>query len=414
MINLRYHIVSITAVFLALGIGIAVGGTLIQRATVETLENRLDQQEERLDRTDGENAALRSELGERDALADELTAQGPALFAGHAADVQTVIVTVQGTGDDTVAATRSALRSGGAQVSGTLRFTGRWDDLDGDDVDALADLLDRRISNPDVVRGLVLARLADEMAAAAGPEPDPEPEPDGTLEGEADPDGAAEDGALGPSVDAGESAASPVVDTGAATPAQVPDDETVPDADEPVAPPEPAVPEAPVLDGLIERGLVEFLPEGAATPLVAFETRFVLVVDEGAALADDVVLLPLLEALSDAATTPDPAPAPPGAVEDDPDAEVPVADPVGVVVVAPLVLAPSDDPDEPDEVRAAPLVEAVRAHERVGSRVATVDAIEQFIGQAALVLVLGELEVGRSGHFGLAPDASALLPAARP
>ena len=31
MINLRYHIVSITAVFLALGIGTALGGTFLDR-----------------------------------------------------------------------------------------------------------------------------------------------------------------------------------------------------------------------------------------------------------------------------------------------------------------------------------------------------------------------------------------------
>ena len=35
MINLRYHIVSITAVFLALGIGLTLGSTFLDRVTVD-------------------------------------------------------------------------------------------------------------------------------------------------------------------------------------------------------------------------------------------------------------------------------------------------------------------------------------------------------------------------------------------
>ena len=41
MINFRFHLVSLTAVFLALGIGIAVGATVVDRATVDFLETRL-------------------------------------------------------------------------------------------------------------------------------------------------------------------------------------------------------------------------------------------------------------------------------------------------------------------------------------------------------------------------------------
>jgi hypothetical protein len=40
MINLRYHIVSITAVFLALGIGLAFGAAFIDRATRRSRSSR--------------------------------------------------------------------------------------------------------------------------------------------------------------------------------------------------------------------------------------------------------------------------------------------------------------------------------------------------------------------------------------
>ena len=49
MINIRYHIVSITAVFLALTVGMVVGSTFIGGQTVETLKSRLDDQEMDLD-----------------------------------------------------------------------------------------------------------------------------------------------------------------------------------------------------------------------------------------------------------------------------------------------------------------------------------------------------------------------------
>ena len=42
MLNLRYHVVSLVAVFLALGIGVIMGATVIDRVTVDQLRNRLD------------------------------------------------------------------------------------------------------------------------------------------------------------------------------------------------------------------------------------------------------------------------------------------------------------------------------------------------------------------------------------
>ncbi|HSL60040.1 MAG TPA: copper transporter, partial [Acidimicrobiales bacterium] len=110
MINLRYHIVSITAVFLALGIGVALGSTLIERATVDTLESRLDEQEERLDETDSENARLRAEIDQRDELDQRLAEAGPArLFAGHLTDVSVTLIGRRGTDPEALTELESAV-----------------------------------------------------------------------------------------------------------------------------------------------------------------------------------------------------------------------------------------------------------------------------------------------------------------
>ena len=42
MINFRFHIISIVAIFLALGIGIIMGSTVIDRAIVDGLRTRID------------------------------------------------------------------------------------------------------------------------------------------------------------------------------------------------------------------------------------------------------------------------------------------------------------------------------------------------------------------------------------
>ena len=51
MINIRYHIVSITAVFLALGIGVALGSTFLDRVTVNVLDDQISSAENRIRET---------------------------------------------------------------------------------------------------------------------------------------------------------------------------------------------------------------------------------------------------------------------------------------------------------------------------------------------------------------------------
>ena len=43
MINLRYHIVSVVAVFLALGIGLALGSTFVDSILVNELEDQVNE-----------------------------------------------------------------------------------------------------------------------------------------------------------------------------------------------------------------------------------------------------------------------------------------------------------------------------------------------------------------------------------
>ena len=42
MINFRFHVVSLIAIFLALALGVVIGAGVIDRGVVDTLNNRLD------------------------------------------------------------------------------------------------------------------------------------------------------------------------------------------------------------------------------------------------------------------------------------------------------------------------------------------------------------------------------------
>ena len=58
MINIRYHVYSLVAVFLALAIGVAAGSTVVQRSVVDNLKSTQGRIEKNLDDLEAKNAEL--------------------------------------------------------------------------------------------------------------------------------------------------------------------------------------------------------------------------------------------------------------------------------------------------------------------------------------------------------------------
>ena len=179
MINIRYHIVSITAVFLALGIGVALGSTFLDRATVDLLENRIGSAEARIDATDGENERLTAELEaaeERDASLIVLASED--LVADHLTDVPVLVVAAPGVGEDDLDALSTVLERTGADLAGTVRLSDRLalEEVD----DGLATDLGLDEPTAPELRRVVDDALQDALAAAGAPvaDDDPEAEPD--------------------------------------------------------------------------------------------------------------------------------------------------------------------------------------------------------------------------------------------
>jgi hypothetical protein len=69
VIDFRYHVVSIVAVFLALAIGIVFGSTELQGTTIDVLRNTSQQIKNQYDATHARNVELNQQVSEDQAVA---------------------------------------------------------------------------------------------------------------------------------------------------------------------------------------------------------------------------------------------------------------------------------------------------------------------------------------------------------
>ncbi|MCE6994584.1 copper transporter [Saccharothrix sp. S26] len=138
MISLRYHVVSITAVFLALAVGVVLGSTAISGR----LLSGLNEDNGALGREVAALQAERNGLDARLADADRFAASvGPLAVKGQLADRTVVLVTTADAAPDDRDAVTALLRSAGATVTGELQLTESF--TDPDKADQLLDLVAR-------------------------------------------------------------------------------------------------------------------------------------------------------------------------------------------------------------------------------------------------------------------------------
>jgi hypothetical protein len=167
MINFRYHLVSLTAVFLALAIGIAMGATVVDKATVDVLTGRLKRIEKQATATNDQNDALRADASRWRRFSD----QGDELVRGELAGGPPVLlVSVRGVDHGTIDALRRTLTTAGATLQGTVWFTGKFRLDKPEDVQALSTILGAA-AKPEVLRHAALVALAGAWSAGTGPGP---------------------------------------------------------------------------------------------------------------------------------------------------------------------------------------------------------------------------------------------------
>lgn len=122
MINIRFLVVSLVAVFLALGIGVAMGASFIDRATVSSMQDRVDDLEtgfrDRGNRVESYSDFLRSS----DEAAEALTAPDSRATDAALADTPVVLVTPTGRPEGSLSLVSEVLSNASADVVGSIEL----------------------------------------------------------------------------------------------------------------------------------------------------------------------------------------------------------------------------------------------------------------------------------------------------
>lgn len=168
MINFRYHLVSLTAVFLALAAGITIGAGVVDRATVDQIERRLEDVDRRRQETNADNDRLRIELGRWTQFGEQTAGR---TIEGRLNGATILLVGTVGVDGQIMESARDAMAAAGAAFDGTLWFTGKWTLAAEQDARRLAGLLDvAPNTRPEDLRAAALAAVTSAWAAGdSGP-----------------------------------------------------------------------------------------------------------------------------------------------------------------------------------------------------------------------------------------------------
>lgn len=135
MIDFRYHLVSIVAVFLALAIGIVVGAQALQPTVTDQLNKTAKAEKKAIKSLYAHNGQLKHEIA-----ADESFAQAaePSLLRGLLAGERVVLVLAPNTDGGTVDGITKAIQQAGASIAGQVILTPQFFDTTAANEEALA------------------------------------------------------------------------------------------------------------------------------------------------------------------------------------------------------------------------------------------------------------------------------------
>jgi hypothetical protein len=126
MIDFRYHLVSIVAVFLALGLGLLLGATALRPATLEVLQNESKRQHKQIEGLIGTNSQQSRQLSSNDQFAQ---ANAPQLLRNLLAGQRVVLVEAPGAPSQVTSGVMQALAEADATVSGQVQLAGKFFDF---------------------------------------------------------------------------------------------------------------------------------------------------------------------------------------------------------------------------------------------------------------------------------------------
>jgi hypothetical protein len=165
MINFRFHIVSLIAVFLALAVGIVFGATVVNNVIVDRLNDRIDTVERNANKRKAESDELRSEVGR---LQGYIDGTKDFAVAGRLEGVPLVTIAARGVDADAVKQTVELAQRAGARAPGIIWLEEKMTLSEDDALRELGELLGRRGQSVKVTRDDAWNALASRVASGGG------------------------------------------------------------------------------------------------------------------------------------------------------------------------------------------------------------------------------------------------------
>jgi hypothetical protein len=128
MIDFRYHLVSIVAVFLALAIGIVLGSTELQGHTLDVLQSTSNSLRSQLNAASAERDGYQAQAG---AAEQFLQTAEPTLLHDRLAGQRMVLITEPGAASGVISGVRQAAATAGAAVTGQVALQPKFNDISG-------------------------------------------------------------------------------------------------------------------------------------------------------------------------------------------------------------------------------------------------------------------------------------------
>jgi hypothetical protein len=169
MINFRFHLISLVAVFLALGIGVAAGASFIDRATVESLQGRIEDLDGAYRSRGAELDATREQLAVADRQSSALAGDQSYALEGRLGDQAVVLVVSDGVPAELLSSIRTTLAAAGVDDPAVVRILPAADFDDEGTVDRVADALGVEVDDGAALRRRVVSGLGASLAALSGP-----------------------------------------------------------------------------------------------------------------------------------------------------------------------------------------------------------------------------------------------------
>jgi len=140
VIDFRYHLVSIVAVFLALAVGIVLGSTELRGVAISALDRTSSSLSNKLDAANNENSALQQQVQGDHEFA---SAAEPVLLKGLLDSKKVVIITTPGASSTVVNGVKTGLSDAGATVSGQVTLSSKFADTSASNLSLLDQLTER-------------------------------------------------------------------------------------------------------------------------------------------------------------------------------------------------------------------------------------------------------------------------------